>query len=246
MNASHLLYLKEKGLVWFNPSYGLNKFWDEYRKLKERLNKPHDYVWGHRDLKRAKEIYAISIIAKVIEKRENIGKWWIVKPKNDPPDGVIGTIVTTNGIQKMHIREVEVVEHIAGEILDTIRKKLSGKRYEPNTILVCYLSQGGVFDFEKMSEVICKEQTSLDHIFLVFGGTKVSDIPLGASTEEIARAMFKVSSVQVKPVFSFFNVDPIEECKEWRTGNEASFYIFEGLGRGSSRPVTLENPPQLF
>ncbi len=246
MNTAHLSYLKEKGLVWFNPSYGLNKFWDEYRKLKERLNKPHDYVWSHRDLKRAKEIYAISIIAKVIEKQENVGQWWIVKPKNDPPDGVIGTLVTTDGIQKMHIREVEVVEHIAGDVLDTIRKKLSDKQYEPNTVLVCHLSQGGVFDFEKVSETICKEQTSLDHIFLAFGGTKVSDIPLGASTEEIARAMFKVSSVQIKPIFSFSSVDPIEDCKEWRNGNEGSFYIFEGLGRGSSRPVTLENPPQLF
>jgi hypothetical protein len=85
MNVTHLLYLKEKGVAWFNPSYGLNGFWDEYRKLKERLCKPHDYVWSHRDLKRAKEIYAISIIAKVIEKQENVGQWWIVKPKNDPP-----------------------------------------------------------------------------------------------------------------------------------------------------------------
>jgi hypothetical protein len=163
-----------------------------------------------------------------------------------PPDGVIGTLVETNGIKKMHIREVEVVEHIEGDVLDTIRKKLSGKQYEPNTILVCYLSQGGVFDFMKVSEVICKEQTSLDHIFLVFSGAKVSDIPLHASIEEAAKAMLKVSSVQIKPVFSFSSVDPIEDCKEWRNGKEGSFCIFEGLGKGSSRPITLENPPQLF
>lgn len=54
METSHLYYLKEKGLTWFNPSYGLNGFWDEYRKLSKKLNKPHKYVWNHRDLKKSK------------------------------------------------------------------------------------------------------------------------------------------------------------------------------------------------
>ncbi len=157
MDNPHLFYLKEKGLVWFNPSYGINGFWNEYRKLAQKLNKPHEYIWSHRDLKRAKEIYAISIIAKVMQKQENTGLWWIIKPKNDPPDGVMGTLIEKNGIQKMHIREIEVVEHITGNILDTIRNKLSKKQYESNTVLVCFVSNGGVYDFEKESKIIAKE-----------------------------------------------------------------------------------------
>lgn len=53
MYPPHLLYLKEKGTTWFNPSYGLNGFWNEYKRLKEKLEKPHDYIWAHGDLKRA-------------------------------------------------------------------------------------------------------------------------------------------------------------------------------------------------
>jgi len=245
MYPPHLLYLKERGTAWFNPSWGICGFWDEYRKLKEKLGKPHDFIWAHRDLKRAKEIYATSIAAMAMEKQSGT-KWWIYKPKADPPDGVIGTIVQNNGIKENHVREVEVVEHIKGNVLDTIRNKLSGKKYEPNTILVCYLSQGGVLDLEKEAKIISNEITSLNHIFLAFPGLKLSDIPQDIKGDDFLRSIFKISLVQIKPVYSFTTIDPIKDCKQWRDGKEGSFYIFEGVGKGDSRPVILENHPRLF
>lgn len=181
-----------------------------------------------------------------MEKQEKIGPWWILKPKDDPPDGVTGTLVNSNGTQKMHIREVEVVEHISGNILDTIRTKLLKKHYEPNTILVCYLSNEGIYNLEKEAEIISKEVTNLDHIFLVFPGSKLNDIPKNATNDELLHAMLKVSSVQIKPIYSFASIDPINDCKNWREGKEGSFHIFEGIGKGGSRPITLENPPRLF
>lgn len=242
----HLSYLKEKGSTWFNPSYGICGFRDEYNKLHEKLNRSHNHTWNHRNLKRAKEIYAISILAKVMEKQEQTGQWWIQKPKDDPPDGVIGTIIEKNRIRKMYVREVEVVEHIEGTLLDTIRKKLTRKRYEPNTILVCYISQGGIFNLERESKIILNETTSLSHIFLVFPGLKISDIPQDTKGVDFLQKVYKLSSVQIKPVFSFATIDPVEDCKAWRNGEEGNFYIFKGIGRGGSRPVTLENPPTLF
>jgi len=247
MNIGHLSYLKEKGVAWFNPCNGLMGFWNEYRQLKTKLNKPHDYIWTHRDLKRAKEIYATSIIAKVMEQQQKVGPWWILKPKNDPPDGVIGTLVEKNGIKKMNVREIEVVEHLSGEtVLNTIKNKLSKKQYEPNTVLVCYLSGGGEYDLKKLADEISKEVTSLDHIFLVFTGQLISEVPLGVSNEEFARAIIKVSLVQIKPVYSATTIDPIGICENWRAGKEGNFFIFEGLGKGDARPITLENPPKLF
>lgn len=173
-------------------------------------------------------------------------KWWIYKPKNDPPDGVIGTIVKNKKIEEMHVREIEVVEHISGNILDTIRTKLSGKKYEPNTILVCYISQGGVFNFKKEADIISKETTSLNNIFLAFSGLKLSEIPQGVEDNDLSRSIFKISLVQIKPVFSFMAIDPIKDCKQWREGKEGSFYIFEGIGKGGSKPITLKNTPKLF
>jgi hypothetical protein len=246
MFNAHLSYLKEKGVPWFNPCNGLMGFWNEYRQLKERLNKPHHYIWTHRDLKRAKEIYAISIIAKVMEQQEKRGPWWILKPKSDPPDGVIGTLVEKNGIQKIHVREIEVVEHLQGNVLDTIKTKLSKKHYEPNTVLVCYVSCGGEYDFKSLADEISKEITSLDHIFLVFTGQLKSEISLNTSNDEFARTIMKVSLVQIKPVYSVTTIDPIGICENWMAGKEGNFYIFEGLGKGGTKSVRLENPPKLF
>lgn len=246
MSTEHLHYLKERGIAWFNPCYGLVGFWAEYRKLKERFtDKEFDYVWKHRGLKRAKEILATSIVAKLMEK-ETKQSWWILKPKNDPPDGVVGTLIGPEGMQRMHVREIEVVEHMEGKILDTIRRKLSGKSYEPNTALVCYISQGGVTDFEKLHQKIVDEKLSLDHIFCVFPGTHVANVPMDADNETTARTLFKYSLIQLKPVFSFQTIDPIDDCAEWRKGNCANFHIFEGIGKGSSRPITLDEPPKLF
>ncbi len=244
MYAAHLLYLKEKGIVWFNPSYGIVGFWKEYSILAQKIT-DRKVLWVHRDLKRAKEIYCISTIAMTLAKQDG-KKWWIIKPREDPPDGVIGTIVEENGIPKMHVREIEVVEHIHGNLLDTIRAKLTKKQYEKNTVLVCYISEGGTFDLEKESAIIIKEVTSLDHIFFVFMGTKLSDIPLNASNEEKMRAMCKISCVQIKPVYSFSSIDIIDDCQDFRDGKERAFFIFQGRGRGKMTPITLENPPKLF
>ena len=209
------------------------------------MNQSHKNVWGHRDLKRAKEIFAISIIAKAMSKSENL-RWWIHKPKIDPPDGIIGTIVKKNDIEEMHVREVEVVEHLKGKIIDTIKKKLNSNRYEPNTILICFVTQGGLFDFDKTAEALSREITSLEHIFLVFTGLKVSDVPLGAKGDDLLRAAFNISSVQIKPIFSHINIDIINDCKDWRNGKTGNFYIFEGRGKGGSREITTDKPPELF
>lgn len=246
MNLPHLLFLKEKNTTWFNPSYGVVGFWEEYRKVAtSHVGKDHDYIWKHRDLKRAKEIYALSIIALAIAKQDG-NTWWIIKPKEDPPDGIMGTILQNNGVSIMHLREVEIVEHIEGEILDTIRKKLSTKQYEPNTVLVCHITKGGTYDLEKEASIISKEVTSLEHIFLVFTGQKISDIPIKAKDEDLLRSLIKVSLVQLKPVYSISSIDPIDDCKNFREGKEGAFFIYQGMGKDFMTPVTLENPPKLF
>ena len=87
MYPPHLTYLNKKGTTWFHPAYGITYFLDKYKELSNRRN-----------FKTTKEIYATSIIAMVMSKQERMGQWWVTKPKQDPPDGVIGTIVQKNGL----------------------------------------------------------------------------------------------------------------------------------------------------
>jgi len=197
MYPPHLTYLMEKGTTWFDPCYALTKFWDKYRELRKENNLSHEQVWGHRDFREVKEIFATSIVAKATAKTEN-KRWWIHKPKIDPPDGIIGTIIRKGDIEEMHVREVEVVEHLSGEIEDTLKKKLNDNRYEPNTILVCYVTHGGMYDFRKLSEVFSGNTFSLQHIFLVFIGLQVSDIPSDARGDDLLRAMFKISPMAAR------------------------------------------------
>lgn len=245
MYPQHLKYLSEKGAVWFDPCNGLFGFWDEYRRLMKKLGKPHEVVWSHRELKRAKEIFATSIIAKAMSKSDNL-RWWITKPKMDPPDGVIGTIINNKGFDEFFVREVEVVEHLSGNVEQTIINKLQGKSYEPNTILVCLVSQSGVFNFEKIANILSGVITSLEHIFIVFTGAKLTSIQTKANTKDFLETVFSVFSIQVKPVYSYVNINIIEDCKDWRTGATGNYFIYEGRGRGGSRSVTLDNPPKLF
>lgn len=245
MYPPNLYYLKEKGSAWFNPSYGIMGFFQESKKISEKLNIPYTETWKHRSMQRAKEIYATAIVAKAMSKQEQ-QQWWIYKPNADPPDGVIGTIIHRGDTPVMHVREVEVVEHIDGDLADTIRTKLSQKYYEPNTILACYVTKGGVFDLDNLATTFSKEATNLEHIFLVFPGQKLSDIDASLPKEELLKSMLKISSVQIKPVLSYITIDPLTDCKPWMEGEEGTFFIYEGLGKGEARPITLENPPKLF
>lgn len=248
MYPPHLTYLKGKENIWFNPSNGIVGFWDQFRKVKEKFpEKPFYYIWNHRDLKRDKEIYITAITAMGISILENQkGGWWFLKPPNDPPDGVIGTQVNKNDGTEMHVREVEIVEHFRGDILETIKNKLSGKHYEPNTVLICFLSTGGVQDFEKLASIISKDITNLNNIFLAFHGLKISDIPKDQTDEELIHSMFKISLVQLKSVYNFITIDLMKDTEEWRNGKEKNFLIFDHFGRGDLKEVTLENPPMLF
>lgn len=245
MYPQHLKYLAEKNLAWFDPCNGLFGFWDEYRKLKVKLNQSHEIIWRHRELKRAKEIFAISILAKAMSKSDNL-RWWIIKPDVDPPDGVIGTIINKNGLDEMHVREVEVVECLGGDVAETVINKLRNKNYEPNTFLVCLVSQGGLYNFETVANSLMNVATSLEHIFFVFTGFELSNIASNASTDELLATATSVTSVQVKPIYSVVSINPFEECKDWRTGVTGNYFIYEGRGRGGSKKITLEKPPTLF
>jgi hypothetical protein len=237
MYPVHLRYLNEKGTTWANPWVILDLFWSEFRKFKTKLGLSHKVAWSHRGFKNAKEIYAASVIAAALSKQEG-GDWWIHKPKSDPPDGVVGTLKKIEGRSEMHVREVEVVEHKGGDIFNTLKIKLLNKNYEPHTVLVCYISQGGTFDFVDISKKVSFFKTNLNNIFFIFPGFKFNDFSLNSFRT--------IACLQVKPVFSDIFIDLNNDYNSEKLKKQGSYFIFTGRGKGEIKPITLDNQPNYF
>jgi hypothetical protein len=242
----HLEYLKSSEITWFNPCYGFHGFWEAIKKFQKEKGLGFDDAWKNREMKKAKEIYATAIAAMAMQQSEgNTRPWWFTKPTQDPPDGIIGT-VSDNGIGNvMSAREVEVVEHLHGDLVETIERKLERKNYETNTILVCLVSQLGVYDYEKMHETIVAKRLSLAHIFFAGRGGRLPGSNL--TNEQILAIATKVTVVQVSPIFASIEMDPWARCLKWSKGEEGNFLKFDRRGKGVGfRKITSDNPPKLF
>lgn len=206
-------------------------------------------------MKRNKEIYATALTALCVahDAPSEYG-WWFTKPKQDPPDGVIATPLKNVELDAniMHAREVEVVEYLGGDIVQTIKEKLTRKSYEPNTILICLLSPQGegpvtVFDFNSIAEQIQKEDLPLAHIFLAGHGFHIKESFLHKTREQQIEEMYKIMLVQLLPKYVITNISPTTICKNFREGKEGAWLKFRGLGKGTGfENVTVEEAPKLF
>ncbi len=247
MFPPHLDYLKGPDITWFNPCYGFLGFWQEFNKFKNENNLSFDDTWKSRGIKRAKEIYVTSIAALASQQSEHLKRrWWITKPDQDPPDGVIGTIDETSLGNLINVREVEVVEHFDGDILDTITTKLKQKSYEPNTVLVCLISTTHAYNLKKISEDISKENLHLNHIFLAGHGHMVLD-KNKITEQDVLEMAKKISLMQIRPVVGVSSLDPLMICKSWAIGKETNWLKLNKRGtKAGLVAVTAENPPKLF
>lgn len=175
---------------WEHPVYGLFRMAEERKKVNGDILKTP---------KRAREIYAISIIAMAMQ-YDYEEDWWINASETEDSDGLIMTFSgdEKNG-QKGLMREVQVVEHRedSGEIFDTIFEKISETAYSPDMILVCLALTNGIYNFELLSERLKQTPSTFEHIFLVFAGVGLIDptIPM----ESIRRSY---SLVQLTPKFA--------------------------------------------
>lgn len=103
----------EKGTTWFNPTVGIIEFLKKLSLTKIELDLDDEKALNNRKMQTAKEIYTTAVVAKFFEAFDK-KDFWIIKPLQDPPDGVMGTLQIENNVQNMSVREIEVVEHING------------------------------------------------------------------------------------------------------------------------------------
>jgi hypothetical protein len=239
-------YLKDLEITWFNPCWGYYGFWERLSLFQQEMGVDFLTAWTHRKMKRNKEIYAVAMAA--LSMRKDVPTkygWWFTKPKHDPPDGLIATMIEDRGndVNILHGREVEVMEYFSGSLLDAIKRKLKNKNYEENTILVCLLSpeKMSIFDFRELSEKIRKESLPLDHIFLVGHGFS------GNSTGENIKKAISTLFIQLLPSFAVIKLSPNTYCKEFKEGKEAAWLRFDKIGKGTGlKKVTVKSPPKLF
>ena len=139
----HLDYLKAVDITWYNPCWGYSGFWKRITEFQQERKIDFQTAWTHRDMKRNKELYVAALTALAMM-QDTGTKWWFTKTKQDPPDALIGTVQNDfeSGGNLMSVRELEIVVHFCGSLVDTVVNKLNRKhkRYEPNTALVCLLS----------------------------------------------------------------------------------------------------------
>lgn len=252
MFPPHLKYLHDSELTWYNPCWGYFGFWKRLDEFQKEYNVDLQTAWMHRDMKKNKEKYSLALAAHCMQQDapEKYG-WWFTKTLQDPPDGIIGTSIIDKktGGNIMRVREVEIVEYFKGSLLDTIQKKLSKKRYEPNTILICLLSPENIteFDFLDISKELEKMSLSLGHIFVVFHGFRISSKWKSLTEEQKIEEMGKISFVQLAPKYSTVNVSPNVNCKAFLEGKERAWLKFTGRGRdGGLYDAKLESAPILF
>ena len=248
----HLDYLKDPNIIWFNPCWGYHGFQKRLAEFQQEQGIDFQTAWSHRDMKRNKEIYATAMAALCIQQDAPTKYgWWFTKPPQDPPDGIIGTIIEDKSIEGniMAVHEVEVVEYIGGSLLKTIRDKLKNKSYEPNTILICLLSPkaSGSFSFSTLSEQLKKFDLPLSHIFLTFHGFHITSSLQNSTIEKMIGEMLKITFIQLLPKYSVVNVLPYTCCKVFRANKEDAWLKFIKRGRGMGfDKVTVEEAPKLF
>jgi hypothetical protein len=203
-------------------------------------------------MKRNKELYATAMAALCMQyDMPSKHGWWFTKPSQDPPDGVIGTPIedVSRGGQAMHVREIEIVEHLNGSVIDTIQNKLVRKSYEPNTALVCLLTGRDpitVVDYKAVSEEMSRLKLPLAHVFLVGHGFKITQSFTSSSEQDQIASMLQILFIQLLPMFAVVNISPNTVCESFRAGKEKAWLRFDKLGMGTGFQEVTAEVPKLF
>lgn len=248
MNPDHLGYLKNQNIVWFNPCWGYYGFWKRLNEFRQEKKLDFQSAWLDRRMKRNKELYAAALVALLMRKdAPQKNGWWFTKPPSpqDPPDGVIATILESPQGNIISVREIEVVEYFNGLVLNVLKNKMEGKSYEPNTALVCLLSPtvNQVLDFINISRRVQELKFPLEYIFCVFHGFMITSLP----RNPVLQDLIQTTLIQIAPEYVPINLSPHISCTAWRGGTEQSWLRFSCRGKNKTlQKVTDDSLPKLF
>lgn len=231
MSKINLRDISSRAKQWDHPVKGLFKYAESMKKCGGDILKLP---------KNDRERYCVSLVALAMMNDSKMD-WWTNIPKQDPPDGLVMTLVQEKpDALKGYMREIEVVEHRdkPEQIFDVIRNKMIEKSYESNTILVCLSLTPAVYDFKVLSTKLISITSSLKHVFVMFAG-----ISLTQSDITVDQLKTTFTMVQPLPVFEMatFNYRPyLDDFKErYDKGQESRLIEATEVHYGTTNPKFL-------
>lgn len=195
MSKINLRDISSRAKQWDHPVKGLFKYAESMKKHGGDILKLP---------KKDRERYCVSLVALAMMNDSQMD-WWTNVPNQDPPDGLIMTLIQEKSdALKGYMREVEVVEHrgVPEQIFDVIRNKMTEKSYEHNTILVCLVLTPAVYDFKVLSAKLVSITSSLKHVFVMFAGVSLTQSKITVNQLKTTFTM-----VQLLPVFEMVTFD---------------------------------------
>ncbi|PIQ91579.1 MAG: hypothetical protein COV70_02905 [Parcubacteria group bacterium CG11_big_fil_rev_8_21_14_0_20_39_22] len=195
MSKINLREISSRAKQWDHPVKGLFKYAESMKKCGGDILKLP---------KNDRERYCVSLVALAMMNDSKMD-WWTNIPKQDPPDGLVMTLIQEKpDALKGYMREVEVVEHREKpeQIFNVILNKMTEKSYENNTILVCLALTPAVYDFNMLAKKLAEITSSLKHVFVMFAG-----ISLNQSNISVDRLKTTFTMVQLLPVFEMETFD---------------------------------------
>lgn len=195
MSKINLRDISSRAKQWDHPVKGLFKYAESMKSHgRDILKLP----------KKDRERYCVSLVALAMMNDSQMD-WWTNIPDQDPPDGLIMTLIQEKPhALKGYMREVEVVEHrgTPEQIFDVIRDKMIEKSYENNTILACLALTPAVYNFNVLSAKLVPIASSLKHVFVMFAG-----VSLNHGEIKVDRLKTTFTMVQLLPVFETVTFD---------------------------------------
>lgn len=225
MARINLRDVNSRANLWDHPVKGLLKYAEEMKKCQGDVLKLS---------KKTREVYCLSIFGLALQHDSGL-EWWTHITKLDAPDGLVMTLgEVEKGGYKGLLREVEIVEHRmnSDDLLSVIKRKMTEKSYEANTIIGCLILTTGLYDLEKISKELSEVSSTVNHVFVVFTGSMLSD---KIAPETLA---FTYTMVQLLPVFrkTTFDFRPfLEDYKErYEKGQESRIINGNEIHYGTS------------
>lgn len=186
------------------------------------------------------EVWTVTMLALAMQHREN-KIFWLGKPKDDPPDMAIMTIIDKG---YFHAREVEVTRCVNPdeELINNILKKDKKNKLSEKYLLCGFVEVPGRYDLKKIGKDLQSKLINIKNVILVFRGVSIPN-PSDEIDLETIKNLWTV--VQISPVFDAITLDISTEYNNWLNDPDKLRYVEENQIHAGKKDSNEQYPTLL-